>query len=152
MKGRHAMPRIEVGKTNHAILKGDADLSLWSDEELRRGQRKDRNGNWGGRPPKVVPKAIHDELVRRTYDEASAVLRDSLVDAVTLFRTIVQDPDADPAVRLKAATTIVDRVMGRAPMTVHFDVEPLWAKAIREAYSDHGDAMETTFAEVNDEP
>jgi len=125
--------RISIGNANLAILNGEADLSLWSDEELRRGQRRDRKGHWSGRPPKVIPKAIHDELVRRTYDEASKLLQDSLVDAVTLFGVLVRDEKADPAVRLKAASIIVERVMGRAPMTLHVDVQPKWQAAITHA-------------------
>ena len=41
--------RIAIGQTNLAILRGEEDVSLWSDEELRRGQRRDKNGHWVGR-------------------------------------------------------------------------------------------------------
>src|SRR4051794_8597810 len=98
---------ISVGKTSAAILNGDEDLSLWDDEELRRGYRRDKNGIWSGRKPKVVPRAIHDELVRRTLDEAGEVLRDSLVDAVQLYRQILNDVEAPLNLRLQAADKIV---------------------------------------------
>src|SRR5918994_3840287 len=35
--------RIQVGKTNMAILNGDEDVTLWDDEELIRGQRRAKN-------------------------------------------------------------------------------------------------------------
>jgi hypothetical protein len=124
------MPHINASPTTAMILSGELDVSSWSDEELRRGQRRDRNGKWGGRPPKVIPKAIHNELVKRTYDKASKILQDSLVDAVTLFATIVRDDKADPAVRLKAATIIVERVMGKEPIKVSVTTQAKWQAAI----------------------
>lgn len=70
---------IRVGESTVAILNGEEDVSLWSDEELTRGQRKDKNGTWVGRPPTVVPKALHDELVRRKMSKAFELLRDNVV-------------------------------------------------------------------------
>jgi len=97
-----------------AILTGQLDVTTWSDEELLRGQRRDRNGNWGGRPPKVIPKAIHDEMVKRKMSAAYDILRNNLVEAVQMFVDIAKDTQADPAVRLKAAGMIVDRVLGKS--------------------------------------
>ena len=122
--------KIYAGKANVAILNGDEDVRQWDDEELRRGQRRNKNGGWSGRPPKIVPKAVHDELVRRQYDAAARILRESLVDAVTLFAEIVRDVDADPAVRLKAGQLIVERVMGREPLRVNVEVKAKWEQAI----------------------
>jgi hypothetical protein len=129
------MSRVRVGKTNLAILNGDEDLSLWSEEELIRGQRRDRNGRWSGRPPKIVPAAVHNELVRRRLSAAGEVLRESLVDAVTLLREVVQDKDALYSDRIRAANLIMDRVLGKAPEQVRLSVseEPPWAIAIRAA-------------------
>lgn len=127
------MGHIRVGKTNLALLNGDEDLSLWSDEELIRGQRRAKNGKWQGRKPKVVPIAVHNELVRRRLSQAGELLCESLVDAVTLLRVVVTDEDAQYSDRIKAANLIMDRVMGKAPEKVALTLEdePLWAKAIR---------------------
>lgn len=125
--------RVRVGNTNAALLRGEEDLNLWSEEELIRGQRKSKRGRWEGKPPTVVPRAIHDELVRRRLGQAGELLRESLVDAVVLLRTVVTDDDAAYSDRIKAAQLIMDRVMGRAPETVKLEVEPAWAQAIRGA-------------------
>lgn len=116
--------RIGIGKVNAAILDGTEDLSLWSDEELRRGQRKSKNGRWEGRPPAVVPKKLHDELVKRTLDEAADVLRDNLVDAVTLLGRVVRDGDASNAERIKAAELIMKHALPKEPLTVKVDLGP----------------------------
>jgi hypothetical protein len=129
------MPRVGIGMTNLAILNGDEDLSLWSEEELIRGQRRAKNGKWQGRKPKVVPVAVHNELVRRRLSQAGELLRESLVDAVTLLREVVQDEEAQYSDRIKAATLIMDRVMGKAAehVTLTLQEEPPWAKVIRAA-------------------
>src|SRR4051812_38504065 len=77
--------KITLGKSNLAILSGEADLSLWTEEELIRGQRRAANGRWMGRPPKVVPKAVHDELVKRKLSKAYDLLDESIYDAVAVL-------------------------------------------------------------------
>jgi hypothetical protein len=125
--------RVKVGKTNTAILRGELDLTTWSDEELLRGQRRDRNGRWSGRPPTIVPKAIHDELVRRKMGQAHDLLRDNVVRATEVLVEIATDHETDAAVRVKAAVVILDRVLGKAPERVELSVEPPWAAALRGA-------------------
>lgn len=129
------MTRVRVGKTNAAILGGEADLSLWSEEELKRGTRMDKNGRWGGRPPVVVPKAIHDELVSRKMMAAHELLRDNLCEAIIVLVSIAKDKRADGAVRVKAANTIIERVLGKVPERVHLarDDEPAFIEAIRNS-------------------
>ncbi len=125
---------VWVGKTNRAILDGVEDLSLWSDEELLRGQKKGNNGRWQGRPPSVVPKAIHDELVSRRMMQAHRLLGENLVAAVQVLVDVATDKRTDKAVGVKAAGMILDRVLGKVPDRVHLapdDPEPTWAKAIR---------------------
>lgn len=124
---------VWVGKTNAAILAGEVDLSIWTEEELIRGQKRDKNGRWVGRPPKVIPKAVHDELVRRKMSKAHDLLRDNLVAAVEVLVGIAKDKRAQNSDRLKAASLIMDRVLGKVPdhVVLTEDQEPAWAKAIR---------------------
>jgi hypothetical protein len=57
---------MTVSRHTADILEGIEDLTAWDNEELLRGQRRDRRGNFTGVPPKVVPQAVHAERVRRT--------------------------------------------------------------------------------------
>lgn len=130
------MAIVNVGKTNLAILRGELDLSVWSEEELIRGQRRASNGRFMGRPPKVVPKAIHDELVRRKMSRAFELLQESVVDAALLLRSVVNDPEAAYAERIRAASLILDRVLGKTPERIQLEVEPPWATALRQALTE----------------
>lgn len=105
---------ISLGDTNAKILNGEMDLSTWDDEELTRGYRRNKRGTWTGSPPKVVPMAIHNELVKRKMSQAFDLLRDNIVEATSVLVEVAKDPDVDPAVRLKAAGMILDRTLGKA--------------------------------------
>lgn len=120
---------VYVGRVNSAILRGEEDLSVWSDEELRRGQRKSSRGRWEGRPPAVVPKKLHDELVRRTMDAAHAELRDSLVDAVKLLRSVIRDPEAANSDKIKAASIVMDRLL---PKQIAVEAKHTFAVRVEE--------------------
>lgn len=122
--------KIALGKTNLAILSGAEDVSLWSDEELLRGQRKDRNGRWTGRPPKVVPLAVHQELTRRRMSQAYELLREDLGSAVRLLIKVVKDENADTKDRIKSAELIINRVMGKAPERIEVTTRSRWEDAL----------------------
>lgn len=123
---------VRMGKTNTRIMTGQEDLSLWTDEELKRGQRKDKNGGWRGVPPKVVPKAIHNELVKRTLANAHELLRENLDVAVSVLTEIVDDPTVEAKDRLRAVAMIMDRVMGKDPIPIqHGGETPPWQVAIQ---------------------
>ena len=118
-----APQRIQIGRRNAAILAGKIDLSDWDDEELQRGQKRSRRGTWEGRPPKVVPKQLHDELVRRKLNQANAMMRDHLVEAVQMFYDLMTAKDTEDAIRFKCAMAIKDHVMGKAPERIQVQVE-----------------------------
>lgn len=124
---------VQMGRMNTAILAGHEDLSTWSDEELRRGQKKDKNGRWQGRRPSVVPKALHDELVRRTLSKAEELMRDNLHTAVEALVDVVTGEDVEDKDRLRAIAMIMDRVMGKEPQRVEVGGDAPWMAAIAAA-------------------
>jgi hypothetical protein len=142
---------VHIGRVNSGILSGEVDLSSWDMEELRRGQKKDRNGRWVGRPPKVVPKKIHDELVKRTLDDARRLFNDNLLAAVQVLIEIVENPDTDTRERLKGIQMIVDRAMGKAPETVKLNVDAPWVGAINAGIVSIGETIDADSHDVDDE-
>jgi hypothetical protein len=123
-----------VSKTNVAIINGDEDLSTWDDEELERGIRRGPDGRFR-RPPILVARAVHDELVKRRMSKAYDLLRESTYEAVVVLREVALDKEADAKVRVEAASTILDRVLGKAPQAVALEVsgDPAWAKLMASA-------------------
>jgi hypothetical protein len=127
---------MTVSKRTADILDGLEDLSAWDDEELLRGQRRDRNGNFTGVPPKVVPQVVHAQRVRRTMSKAHEILRVSTVDALELLRDVVNDLDAPLPSRLQAAQLILDRTIPKTAdvnLTLSPREEPPWLAALKGA-------------------
>jgi len=122
---------VRMGKANTAVLMGTDDLSDWTDEELRYGRRLGKGGRFIGRPPKVVPKALHDELVRRTLASAQNLMRDNLEDAVEQLCIIARSPAVEAKDRLRAISMIMDRVMGKSPEKVEISGQSPWLVALQ---------------------
>jgi hypothetical protein len=128
-----------VSATSVAVINGEDDLSTWDDEELERGMRRGKDGRFR-KPPVLVAKAVHDELVKRRMSRAYDLLRESTYDAVVVLRSVALDEDADAKVRVEAASTILDRVLGKAPQHVSLDIEAPWMKIMAEAIVSRDDA------------
>lgn len=123
---------LTVSPTTADVLDGFDDLSEWDDEELRRGQRRDRNGRFHGRPPKVVPAALHQEQTRRVLGRAGQMFVENTENAVAVLIDIANDLAAPYEARLKAASIIIERVMGKNPTPVDVTVsEPKFLNALR---------------------
>jgi hypothetical protein len=126
--GHRALVRCGKGSTD--VLIGKDDLSEWDEEELRRGRKRDKDGGWRGRDPVIVPKAIHDELVKRTLNKANKMLIDNLENAVVVLTELVMDPKVDAKDRVKAIDMIMNRAMGREPQKLEVKGEAKWQAAI----------------------
>lgn len=107
--GRYAKLLLEP---NHPDFIGVEDLDT---EELARGQLKDKNGRFTGRPPKFLPRQIVDAMKREHYARVNAILENSLSDMVKTMRAIALDEEADDSTRLKAAIYVFERFMGKTP-------------------------------------
>jgi len=123
---------IRVGRsTAEAKLGGLEGMRDWDEEELRRGYRRDKNGNFTGRPPEWIPRECYQELTRRALDSASKKLSDHVEEAVSELIAISTSMDADHKDRLKAIEMILTRVMGKEPIKVDIKTEPAkWEVAL----------------------
>jgi hypothetical protein len=124
---------VRVGHGTTKVLIGMDDLSEWDEEELTRGRRRDKNGHFNGRDPVVIPKAVHDEVVKRTLKNAQSILRENLTAAVQMLTLLSTDPQVEPKDRLKAIEMIMTRVMGKEPVTVRVEGEAKWQVALQGA-------------------
>lgn len=120
-----------VSRTSADVLEGLDDLSCWDDEEIRRGQRRSKRGNFVGRPPKLVPQRLHEERHRRTLTKAHQLFTENTVTAVEVLVDIATDLSAPHADRIKAASLILDRVLGKSPQAIEVAMqEPPYLKAL----------------------
>lgn len=145
------------GKAVSRVLAGEDDLSSWDEEELIRGQKRNKHGQWPNSPPKIVPKALHDELVKRKLTKAYGLLNESIYDAVAILIDIAKDEQAESSVRLKAVKEILDRTLGKAPQHVTFEaggeskLEEAFRLMLVPTTSTSDDIVDAEIVEADDE-
>jgi hypothetical protein len=147
--GHRALVRVGLGTTD--ILIGREDLTTWSDEELRRGRKRDKNGGWQGKDPIIVAKAVHDELVRRTLEKANTLLTENLEAALSILVDIMKDEKVEPKDRITAIKMITDRAMGKEPTKVEITGDAKWELAIADSIVSMPAQLEDQHREERDE-
>lgn len=104
-----------------ALERGDVDLDDWDNEELKRGYRRARDGTFRGRPPNVIPRVVHQELVARVkskvQQEMLMVMDESVVPVLRDAMRGNLDPET-AQVQLRAAQWLYERVFGPDPIKV----------------------------------
>lgn len=107
------------------LLSGNISVQDLDDEELARGMCRDANGGFTGSPPRMVPKDMHDRMVRELFQRADQTLREGLLDAAESIVEIARGSAYEPADRIKAATWLWERLRGKvADVVVHTQDKP----------------------------
>jgi hypothetical protein len=119
------------------LVQGVIKIEDLDDDELARGQLKDKNGQFRGRPPAVIPKEMVQAMRREWLGRAEAKLREALMGpGIGTLVELARDPSVDQAVRLRASQTIIDRMMGKVPDKIEFRAEDPVEALFRSLLSD----------------
>lgn len=128
------MQRIIVGESVAAVMRGEIDVSQWDAEELRRGRKRASDGTFRGRPTRMIPREVYDELRRRTAHEFYEMVRQELIPAMEVVVAMARGDEPADATRLKACEQIIERFVGKAP-------ERVTVTATRQPYEDLFDGL-----------
>lgn len=101
-----------------ALITGELDVNDLDDEELARGYPKDKNGRFTGRPPRMIPMALHQRIQKEFFARIEEKMRDALPDAVAMLAQLATSPAAEDKDKLKAIDMLMNRVMGKPPERV----------------------------------
>lgn len=105
------------------LIEGTISVDDLDDEELQRGQVKDQNGRFTGSKSDMVPRKLHDEMMRRILKRGAEKWRTDYFAAIDAVVGIMKDEDLDANIRLKAADMVLNRVAGKAIEKVELSVE-----------------------------
>jgi hypothetical protein len=104
-----------VPERYQAFVTGELSVEDLDDEEVFRGQIRNKNGTFSGTPPKAIPREFHQALVR----ELVTRMEQRFAQHVDLgYKTLVEiaaNPRASADARYKSATYLIERVMGKIP-------------------------------------
>lgn len=114
-----------------ALIKGHLSAQDLDLEELQRGQLRDKNGNFTGRPPDWIPRHLHQAMIQELRHRMEQRFMEYAIPAIEEMVDIMKTGETRDIVRLQAATYIVERVMGKIPNQdkVSVEIAP-WQKAI----------------------
>lgn len=127
---------LRVSGRTAKLISGELDVDELDDEELARGYCKDKRGNFGGRPPVVIPRVLFNRMQRELFKRFDEKLKSGLVDALDVILNIARDPDVDATNRRQAAQYVIDRVMGKTPEKVTVVQEDPWETIINGVMRD----------------
>lgn len=98
-----------------AFIQGELSIEDLDMEELLKGQIRDRNGGFTGRPPLQIPRAFHTKVVQELLQRADQTWRSNLDAAMKVFVEIMENPRVRAQDRLYAAQYIIERTAGKIP-------------------------------------
>lgn len=87
-------------------------------EELARGQLKDRDGRFRGRPPALVPRAFQTACVREIQKRFNEKVQERLLSATEELIEMSKGGHLEPKDRAKLLIYLMERVMGPVPKQV----------------------------------
>lgn len=144
--GKTAM--LTIGASTADLLDNPSQVLDWDDEELRVGHRRGADGHIKGAPPRVIPRIVYEELVRRTIDQCLETMRENMPAMVNVLVKIATDDGIDAKDRIKAIDLMMNRIFGKPKERVQLEFtdreRPLWEKALDVAIiNDESDDEET---------
>lgn len=134
--GKKPVRKVRVSGSSLAVLDHPETVAEWDDEELARGQRRDKNGSFTGRAPKVLPREVYLELQRRYIEKAAKYFLEHAEEMAGVLYGIAMNADTDPRARVQAATQMLDRALGKPSNNTKLDVtvhEPKFIQALEGA-------------------
>lgn len=121
---------VKVNPRVAAMVENPALIEELDDEELARGQLRNKNGKFGGAGTAMVPRGMYAKMTQELFKRADAKMKTNLVDAVEVLMGIATSPNSDPKDAMKAAMWIVERVMGKAADTVVVKQDAPWQQML----------------------
>lgn len=140
----HMRVEVALGKSGSDVLMERDDPRDWDDEELLRGRRRDKNGNFSGADPKVIPKAVYEEMQKRMLIDSRKKMTQMVETGLEKLKDILEGQDTADKDRLKAIQMLFDRTMGRTPEKVEVGpVRQPWEDLVVDSIVDGFDDEDT---------
>jgi hypothetical protein len=101
--------------------------------ELARGNLRAEDGSWEVRVPNWVPREFHRACMAELLRRGSVNYKSAYLKAIKVFTDIIDDPEAEPALKVKAAQYVWERIEGKVPERVQIQEAAPWQDTLLEA-------------------
>jgi hypothetical protein len=135
--GRMLKMMEDTGETMEQFVEG------LSNEEIVRGQIKDKNGKFTGAPPKWVPRAFHRACVAELMRRGKRLWQENYLQAIESMTAVAtgQIAGTTPGERIRAAQFVIERLEGKVPETLVITNEQPWELVIDDIIADVDDGQ-----------
>lgn len=123
------------------LIDGDLTVEDLDDDELRLGRTKNAAGNFGGRPPKMLPATLVQAMQVEFRKRIQERLDETAETAINALLDVAANKKQAGVARVNAANSLLERVIGKVPDKVVQDI------VVHKFEEDLGDI----FVEVPDE-
>lgn len=136
-----------------ALLDGTLTVKDLDDEELDKMQIRGKGGTFGGRHaaiPSHIAHQMSNERLRRTRTALEALS----TKAIKVYEQVLDGDafhDLKVADQVRVANAVLDRLMGRAPETVHVVQDDPWSRLLGDAVDDDR-GLDDLAGEAGDAP
>ena len=105
-------------------------IAEWDLEELAKGRPKNKNGNFQGRPPSFISRAMHEEISRQFVIRAKGELQSISVPALKVLLSVLENEDTTedgkfvvpPSTKVDVAKFVIEQVIGKPTQKVEADI------------------------------
>lgn len=141
-------PETEATLSRYQLyMAGQLHITEIDDDELLAFGFKDKNGRMFR--PKNVPREMVTAFTEQLFERSLEKLKTSALDAANTLASLMVDTNVDANVRLKAATEILDRTVGKAPLQVQLTSAAPWEQVFESISVSRPDVID---AEVEPDP
>lgn len=135
---------VHVGKRWTEIMRAvKAGEYTWAEfaegldeEELARGQLKDADGGWRGRPPTLVPREFHLACQREMKRRFEQLFQDDVLKVAKQYLKLAQSKEIKPETQAKMLQYAMERVFGGIPKDVRVSQEAPWESMVVNVMTD----------------
>lgn len=115
--------KVTISPRMQAIMDGKMSIEDLDDEEIERGQIRDKNGGFRGTKMDMIPRKFYEqaraEMLRRWQMQVEA----ELAPALKVLRTIAHNERLPADARYKSAVYLIERAAGKVPEKTEMKVE-----------------------------
>lgn len=116
-----------------AFVDGRLSVADLDDEEVFRGQLKDKNGTFRGKPPRYVPREFAAAVAKEAQKRFQAEMAGKIPEAMDAITRMLKKGSAQPGdgAIVNAAFKTIERYAGRVPENINMNVAPsTWDRAV----------------------
>lgn len=107
-----------------------------SEEELARGQLKDSNGGFQGRPPALVPREFHLACQREMKRRFEEIFSADVLEIAKQYVQLAKDSRIPPKERAKMMQYAMERIFGGIPREIQLTQEKAWETVLVNVTAD----------------